>query len=85
MPRRYHHPERLRTLLKSLLHASAIEQRIIGRELTRLFLEHHGYRVANRVCEPVHAANQHLGLASELQWSLAHRAGEYLEQSCIHG
>src|SRR6266446_2153358 len=64
--------------------ASALEQRIVGRQLARFLLEHHRHRVADRIGEPVHAAHEHLRLALELERSLAHRAGEYLEQARIH-
>src|SRR5205823_2194680 len=64
--------------------SSTVEQRIVGGELARLFLQHHGHRVADRIGETIHAAYQHLRLALELQRPLAHRTGEYLEQACIH-
>src|SRR5215469_15446030 len=64
--------------------ASAIEQRVVGGELTRFFFEHHRHAVADRVCEPVETAHEQLRLASELQRPLAHRAGENLQQSRIH-
>src|ERR1700724_1329137 len=63
---------------------STLEQRIVGGELARLFLQHHGHGVADRIGETIHAADQHLRLALELERPLAHRTGEYLEQACIH-
>src|SRR5262245_21506824 len=63
---------------------SALEQRIVGPELTRLLLEHHRHRVSDRVGESVQSADQHVRLTAVLQRSLAHRAGEYLEQSRFH-
>src|SRR2546427_6969470 len=51
--------------LHDALPISALEQRIVGRQLARFLLEHHRHRVADRIGEPVHAAHEHLRLALE--------------------
>jgi len=58
---------------------SAIQERIVSGELPRLFLEHHRNIVPDRICQPIHAAHQYLGIALKFQRPLADGTGEYLQ------
>src|SRR5215469_3790246 len=66
------------------LTASAIEQRVVGGQLARLFFQHHRHAVADGIRQSVEAAHEQLRLAPELQRALAYGAGENLQQSRIH-
>ena len=62
----------------------ALEQWIVAREHASLVLEHDGDAVADRIGKPVDAADQQRLLALMTQRSLADRAGQDIEQPCIH-
>ena len=50
-----------------------------GRQLARLFFEHHRNIVANRVCQPAWAADQLLFALVKLKRALANRANQNIE------
>src|SRR5687767_6965719 len=64
--------------------SSALQQRIVVRELARVFFEHHRHTFAYWECQAFRAAHEHLGGALKLERPLAHRAGENVEQSVVH-
>src|SRR5690349_20306232 len=64
--------------------SSAFQQRVVGHELPRVFLEHHRHAVAQGKRQPLRAAYQHLRAALELERPLAHGASQDVEQSFIH-
>ena len=64
---------------------SAFQERIVRGKLTRLFLQHHGNVIANRVGQPVQAANENTRVTLVLQRSLAHGTSQYLEQALNSG
>src|SRR4051794_26821031 len=54
------------------------------RELAGVFLQHHGHALADRERQPFGTAHQDASLALQLERTLAHRAGEDVEQSVVH-
>src|SRR5689334_2668348 len=63
---------------------SALEQRIVGRELPGLLLQHHGNIVPDGISKAIEAAHQHLSVPLILERPLADGTGQYLQQTSIH-
>ena len=61
-----------------------IEQRVVGRELTGFFFQHHRNIVANGIGEAVHSAHEHVRLTMIFERSLAHGTGQYFQHMSIH-
>ena len=62
----------------------ALEQRIVGSQHAGLIFQHHRNAIADWKRQAVRATHQHQFLALLLKRSLAHRAGQNVEQSSFH-